>query len=143
MGTRSLPDEAAGMEFTRPKGGTEMQGKSTFTARVAHWSATHRKRAIWGWLGLVVALMALIMGGQVVKQKDISRADSFSGESHQAERALTDAGLRPNEEVAFIHSDESVATDAGFESVVDETAARLESTKYVTNVVTPAQGGGA
>ncbi len=74
------------------------------TERIARWSATHRKRAIWGWLGLVFALLVLIMGAQVVEQKDISTVDSFSGESQQAERALTDAGLRPNEEVALIQS---------------------------------------
>ena len=69
--------------------------RPNFTARIARWSATHRKRAIWGWLGLVVALVALIMGGQVIEQKQISTVDSFSRESQQAERALTDAGLAP------------------------------------------------
>jgi RND superfamily putative drug exporter len=143
MGTRPPQGEAAGMEFTRLNGGDDMHGKSSFTARIAQWSATHRKWAIWGWLGLVFALVALIMGGQVVKQKDISKVDSFSGESQQAERALTDAGLRPNEEVAFIHSDDSAATDPQFKSLVDRTAAKLSATKYVTNVATPAEGGGA
>jgi RND superfamily putative drug exporter len=117
--------------------------KNNLTGRIAQWSATHRKRAIWGWLGLVFALLALIMGGQVVKQKDISAVDSFSGESQQAERALTDAGLRPNEEVVLIQSDELEATDARFEQMVDRTAAELKATEYVTNIATPAQGGGA
>ncbi|MGZ5359407.1 MAG: MMPL family transporter [Solirubrobacterales bacterium] len=134
------------MESTRPDGGSIMERRritSNFTSRLARWSATHRKRAIWGWLGLVFALVALIMGGKVVEQKDISTVDSFSGQSQQAERALTDAGLRPNEEVAFIHSDESVATAPEFEATVDRVAAELEATKYVSNVVTPADGGGA
>jgi uncharacterized membrane protein YdfJ with MMPL/SSD domain len=117
--------------------------KSNFTSRIARFSATHRKRVIWGWLGLVFALVALIMGGKVVEQKDISAVDSFSRESQQAERALTDAGLRPNEEVAFIRSSESVATDPEFDALVDRTAAELESAKYVRNVSAPADGGGA
>ena len=120
-----------------------MQGKANITERAARWSATHRKTAIWGWLGIVFTLMVLIMGMGVVEQKDISAVDSFSRESQQAERALTDAGLRPNEEVVMIQSDESVATDPEFESMVRRTAAELEQTKYVTNVATPAQGGGA
>ena len=121
-----------------------MQGtKTNFTGRIAQWSATHRKRAIWGWLGLVFALVALIMGGQVVEQKDISAVDSFSRESHQAERALTDAGLRPNEEVALIQSETLTADDPEFESMVEHTAAELEKTKHVTHVATPAEGGGA
>ena len=79
-----------------------MQGKANITERAARWSATHRKTAIWGWLGIVFTLIALIMGMGVVEQKDISAVDSFSRESQQAERALTDAGLRPNEEVVMI-----------------------------------------
>ena len=121
----------------------EQRTKHNLTSRVARWSATHRKRAIWGWLGLVFAVMALIMGGKVVEQKDISAVDSFSRESQQAERALTGAGLRPNEEVAFIRSDEAVATDPEYQSLVERTATELESTKYVENVATPADGGGA
>jgi uncharacterized membrane protein YdfJ with MMPL/SSD domain len=111
--------------------------------RAARWSATHRKRAIWGWLGLVFALLVVILGAQVVEQKDISTVDQFSGESQQAERALTDAGLRPNEEVVMIQSEDLSATDSEFEQVVGQTAAELKATKHVTNVVTPAEGGGA
>ena len=113
------------------------------TERAARWSATHRKRAIWGWLGFVFALLVLIMGAQVVKQKDISTVDSFSGESQQAERALTDAGLRPTEEVVLIQSKDSTATDPEFEALVGRTASELKATKHVTNVATPFEGGGA
>src|SRR5262245_33442350 len=142
-GNEAASRRSSPKQFTRLKGADMYRTKTNLTGRVAQWSATHRKRAIWGWLGLVFALMALIMGGQVVKQKDISRVDSFSGESQQAERALRDAGLRPDEALAVIHSDDRVATDSEFASVVDSTASELGSTKYVTNVVTPAQGGGA
>ena len=31
-----------------------MQGKANITERAARWSATHRKTAIWGWLGIVL-----------------------------------------------------------------------------------------
>src|SRR5262245_56754830 len=142
-GNEAASRRSSPKQFTRLKGADMYRTKTNLTGRVAQWSATHRKRAIWGWLGLVFALLALVMGGQVVKQKDMSQADSFSGESRQAERALTDSGLRPNEEVAFIHSDDAVATDPEFSSMVDATAAKLDSTRYVTNVATPAQGGGA
>ncbi len=85
-----------------------MQPGRNIAARAAHWSANHRKTAIWGWLAFVFVVVALIMGAQVVEQKDISTVDSFSGESQQAERALTDAGLRPNEEVVLIQNEQIV-----------------------------------
>ena len=120
-----------------------MQGKTNIAERAARWSATHRKTAIWGWLAFVFTVIALIMGAQLVEQKDISAVDNFSGESQQAERALTDAGLRPNEEAVMIQSETLTATDPEFERLVDGTAAKLEKTKHVVNVSTPAQGGGA
>ena len=64
--------------------------------------------AIWGWLAFVFVMVGVVMGAQVVEQKEISTVDTFSGESQQAERALTDAGLRPNEEIALIQSEESI-----------------------------------
>ena len=54
-----------------------MQGKTNLASRAARWSATHRKRAIWGWLGLVVALLAVFMGAQALEQKQITRVDTF------------------------------------------------------------------
>ena len=119
-----------------------MQRRTNIAARAAHWSANHRKRAIWGWLAFVFTAVALIMGAQVVEQKDISAVDSFSGESQQAERALTDAGLRPNEEVVLIQSKRVSASDAAFRAVVQETADKLRATEHVTNVATPFDGDG-
>jgi uncharacterized membrane protein YdfJ with MMPL/SSD domain len=116
---------------------------SNLTSRVARWSATNRKKAIWGWLGFVLAVLALIMGGKLVETKQVSTVDSFSGESQQAERALTDAGLRPNEEVVLIQSKTLTADDPEFESLIGRTAVELKGTKHVTNVATPAEGGGA
>ena len=117
--------------------------RMNITERAARWSATHRKRAIWGWLGFVVALLVLIMGAQVVEQKDIATVDTFSGESQQAERALTDAGLRPTEEVAMIQSKDLTATDPEFQQVVGQTTAELKATEHVANVKSPVDGGGA
>ena len=124
MKTRVIQDSPspASTRARRDLASPRLQTAMNVAGRMGRWSATHRKRAIWGWLGLVFALLVLIMGAQVVKQKDISTVDSFSGESQQAERALTDAGLRPNEEVAMIQSEDLTATDPEFERLVDADA---------------------
>ena len=103
-----------------PSGPTDVRlPRRNIAARAAHWSANHRKLAIWGWLGIVVLLFAIFLGGEALEQKEIERVDTFSGESQQAERALTDAGLRPTEEVALIQSKDSTATDPAFRALVD------------------------
>jgi uncharacterized membrane protein YdfJ with MMPL/SSD domain len=117
--------------------------RRNIAARAAQWSSNHRKLAIWGWLATVVALVAVFLGSGLVERQDISTVDAFSGESHQAERALTDAGLRPTEEVLLIQSDSVGARDPAFEAVVARSAAALRETPHVENVATPSQGGGA
>src|SRR3954454_2610110 len=59
--------------------------KRNLAARAGHWSATHRKTAIFGWLGFVVVAFMI---GNAVTQQVIHGADQFSGESGRAETAL-------------------------------------------------------
>jgi uncharacterized membrane protein YdfJ with MMPL/SSD domain len=119
-----------------------MQRKN-IAARAAQWSSSHRKLAIWGWLATVFVLFGVFLGGEMVERKEVSAVDSFSGESRQAERALTDAGLRPTEEVLLIQSDSATADGPAFQAIVERSAAELRQTAHVANVGTPAEGGGA
>src|SRR4051812_4378670 len=116
--------------------------KTNLAARAAEWSAAHRKLAIWGWLGAVFLLLAVILGGQLVKQNQIAAVDNFNGESHQAERALTDSGLRPTEEVALLQNRDVTVNDPAFKATIAETATKLRATEHVQNVSTPFDGGG-
>src|SRR3954452_22747650 len=75
--------------------------KRNLAARAGYWSATHRKAAIFGWLGFVVLAF---MVGNAVTPKEIHGADDFSGESARAEHALYGAGLRPNDENVLVQS---------------------------------------
>ena len=49
---------------------------------MGHWSATHRKTAIFGWLGFVIAAFAI--GTFVVTQQQIVYETSQPGESGRA-----------------------------------------------------------
>ena len=108
--------------------------------RMAHWSGRHRKKAILGWFAFV--LVTFYVGSNVIVQKDISPVDQFSGESHDAEQALEDAGMRPTEEVVFVQSDELTVEDPEFQAAVEDASSRLSQIRYVENVESPLTGDG-
>jgi uncharacterized membrane protein YdfJ with MMPL/SSD domain len=111
-----------------------------FVSRIAEWSATHRKLAIWGWLAFVV--LAVAIGGSL-GTKTLSNADQYTGESARAERVLAKADLVPNSEIVLIQSETSSFSDPEFQSVVAEVTQGLKSTDNVVNIASPTSGGGA
>jgi uncharacterized membrane protein YdfJ with MMPL/SSD domain len=115
--------------------------KHTFNvaARMAHWSARHRKKAIWGWLAFVVVVF---MAGNLIGTTQISDLDQTSGESHKAEVALDRAGLRPVEEVVFIQSDTLTVKDPQFQAAVKDAMGSLSKVPYVENLTSPLAEGG-
>ena len=46
-----------------------MSSRRNLAAQMGHWSATHRKKAIWGWLGFVVLAFAI---GQAIGMKSLT-----------------------------------------------------------------------
>ena len=113
---------------------------SGLAARAAHWSAEHRKLAIWGWIAFVVVAVFV---GNAVGQKEIHGADFFNGESHDAEEALYDAGMRPNDELVIIQSESLTIEDPEFQAAVEQTVEELSGAQYVENVKSPLDGGGS
>ncbi|HUC00260.1 MAG TPA: MMPL family transporter [Solirubrobacterales bacterium] len=116
-----------------------MQPKTNIAARAARWSATHRKLAIFGWLAFVV--VSVFVGG-AVGQRELTDAEAVSGQSGKAEVALEGAKLNPNSEVVLIQSKEMEASDPEFEAAVADTTSRLQALSSVTEVSSPADGGG-
>jgi uncharacterized membrane protein YdfJ with MMPL/SSD domain len=108
-------------------------------ARMAHWSAGHRKTAIFGWLAFVVVTFIV---GINVGTKALSDLDTYSGEAREAEVALDRAGLRPVEEVVFIQSDELTLKDPQFRAAVEDVTGRVAELRYVENVTSPLTGDG-
>jgi uncharacterized membrane protein YdfJ with MMPL/SSD domain len=105
--------------------------------RAAHWSAEHRKAAIFGWLAFVV--VAVVLGNAVGKNM-IQDADLYSGEARRAEQTLYAAGMRPNDEHLLIQSQKLTVNDAEFKAAIEDAAARLSRTEDVRNVVSPLTG---
>ena len=115
-----------------------MQESRNLAARAARWSAQHRKKAIFGWLAF--ALVAFVVGMNLVGQKDIADVDQFSGESGRAEKALDRAGLRPVEEVVFVQSDKLTVEDPEFRAAVEDVTGSVSGLQYVKNVQSPLTG---
>jgi uncharacterized membrane protein YdfJ with MMPL/SSD domain len=111
--------------------------RRNLASRAAHWSATHRKTAIFGWLGFVVVA---VMAGSAVGQNQIQEADMFAGEAGDAEEALYGSGLRPNSENVHIQSETLTVEDPGFRSAIEQTVRGLSGAEDVENVESPLAG---
>jgi putative drug exporter of the RND superfamily len=104
-------------------------------ARLGGWSAEHRKKAVLGWLLLVI--IAIAAGN--VGAKELSAADLTSGDSQRAERALDEAGFeRPaTEQVLIQGKDGSTIRTADARRVARDIVAAVQATGRVESVRSP------
>jgi len=109
--------------------------------RCARWSSTHWKTAVVGWLALVVALMWL---GGAVGMRQITNAESSSGQSAVAERILAGAGFDDQaQESVLVQSPSARASDPAFRAVLAEVRDRLARLRHVERVQSPLDAGGS
>jgi uncharacterized membrane protein YdfJ with MMPL/SSD domain len=123
---------------SNPNRRTLMQQSRNITARVGRWSAQHRKKAIFGWLAFVV--VSLIVGFNVLPQKEISSRASGPGESGQAAKALDGAFPDKSTEQVLVQSKKLKTGDTQFKAAVADVTRRLHDTKGVAHVVGPYGG---
>ena len=114
----------------------------TLAARIGRWGATHRKLAIWGWLGLIVVLFAVVMNAQLIETQRLTTSEQVAGEAGQAERTLDDAGLNPTEEIVLIENRDLTVDDPAFAAVIAETESSLKGVAHVENVRSPSDPDG-
>jgi len=101
---------------TTPHTPTQDSGGDGIAARAGRWSAAHRKKAIFGWLALVI--IALFAGSSVGLHEP-APAKQYDGESRQAEQILADAGYRePAGEMVLVQSKTKNASDPAFRDAV-------------------------
>jgi RND superfamily putative drug exporter len=106
-----------------------------FAARAGHWSATHKRAAIFGWIAFVV--IAIVVGG-AVGQKEMKDSEQLVGESSAAMAAIEERG--PDETVSesvLIESDSADASDPAFRSVIEDVQARVAALPDVLEVSSP------
>jgi uncharacterized membrane protein YdfJ with MMPL/SSD domain len=110
---------------------------NTFAARMGRWSASHRKTAVFGWLGFVV--LAFVIGA-MAGTKNIDPDTSMPGESGRAERILKDDFAQPARESVLVESDELTAGNAAFRAAVTDVVRTLERSPLTTDVRSPLDG---
>src|SRR3954447_20209587 len=101
---------------------------------MGRWSAQHRKKAIWGWLVLVV--LAFAIGGAVGTETQTA-AQSGVGESGDAARTIDNSFPKHQVEQVLIQSENLAATDPSFRKVVDSTQHRLSAVPYTQAFESP------
>jgi RND superfamily putative drug exporter len=103
--------------------------------RAARWSITHRRRAIAGWLALMV--LALGIGG-AFGTKQLGITEKGVGESGRAERTLNKAGFAsPAYERVLVRGDGLTAADRALRATAADVAARVDRLPQVGQVRPP------
>jgi uncharacterized membrane protein YdfJ with MMPL/SSD domain len=113
--------------------------RTTFTARAAHWSATHRKIAVLGWLAFVVVAYAIGNAAGTVNLRD---EDWGNGESRAANQTL--AQQFPRERAAeqvLIQSRSGKLRPAAERAAVGDVVARLSRLPAVAHLESPLAAG--
>ncbi len=103
-------------------------------ARAGHWSASHRKLAIWGWVALLVVA---IFVGNSIPAKQLTDTDKAVGESGRAQVTLDKAFPQPASEMVLVHSDKKTYDDAGFHAASDDLVKSLRDLGVVATVTDP------
>jgi RND superfamily putative drug exporter len=103
-------------------------------ARAGHWSANHRKTAIWGWLAFVLVALAL---GSAAGMKTISDSDNGNGESGRAEKTAARAFPQDASESVLVQSRTLKASSPQFRAVLGDVKKRLVATGVARRVGAP------
>jgi uncharacterized membrane protein YdfJ with MMPL/SSD domain len=103
-------------------------------ARMARWSARHRKKAIFGWLALAVGFFAISLASPM---KQIVYETSQPGESGRAEEILYEDFKQPAGESILIQNDSLRATAPAFQAVVRDVIAESSKLDAVAKVESP------
>ena len=110
-------------------------------ARMGHWSASHRKLAIFGWLAFVVAAIVI---GTAVGTKTIDQNNGTSvGPSHRADQILKQAGFSqsgPLTEIAVVQSEHLTIASPAYQAAIADVARSVAPMANVHNLRWPHDG---
>jgi uncharacterized membrane protein YdfJ with MMPL/SSD domain len=108
---------------------------TNIAARMARWSAHHRKIAIFGWLGCVIVIFAI--GNFALGQKQIVFETSGPGESGRADKILYEDFKQPAGESVLVQSETLTASDPAFRATVQAVITGVSNLDAVAKVESP------
>jgi uncharacterized membrane protein YdfJ with MMPL/SSD domain len=139
MKTRVIQDEPEPKTHRTPIDlcSDQMQRAMNVAGRMGHWSASHWKTAVFGWLACVVVFF--FFGGQVIGLKQIDLNDAGVGQSHKADQILKKAfpERAPQREYVLVQSTSRTADDPAFRSTVADVIGSVKSSPAITNLDSP------
>lgn len=109
-------------------------GRRNLAARMARWSAQHRRKAIFGWLAASIALFGVFL---VVPTENIVFETAGPGESGRADEIIYEDFEQPASETVIIDSSSVTADDPEFRAVVEDVVAELSPLDELTSVQSP------
>jgi uncharacterized membrane protein YdfJ with MMPL/SSD domain len=109
-------------------------------ARMGHWSATHKKTAIFGWLGFVACMFVI---GNIVGTKQLDPKTSGSGESGRADTILADHFKQPQGDSVLIQSTSTTVADPAFRAAIADVTRSVSGLAQVKETRSPLTPGNA
>jgi RND superfamily putative drug exporter len=145
MKTRVIQDDPQPTGHKKPMDvcSEQMQKAMNIAGRMGHWSATHWKTAVFGWLACVVLFFAF--GNLALGYKQIDINDAGVGQSHRADQILKKAfpERAPQTEFVLVQSATRTADDPAFRSTVTDVIGSVESSPAIKNLDSPYDRGNA
>jgi uncharacterized membrane protein YdfJ with MMPL/SSD domain len=132
---------------TRPGTAASSNRATHLAARMGHWSSTHWKTAVFGWLAFVIGALVL---GTMVGTTLIDKSDASVGESHRADQIIKDAGftidakgksIDEQSELVLVQSKTLTVEDPAFRVAVADVTKTLAGFPQVTQLTSPPLNG--
>jgi RND superfamily putative drug exporter len=106
-----------------------------FTARAARWSAAHRKAAVLGWLGFVIAAFMI---GHAAGMVTLKSSEVGNGQSRLADQTLAQQFPRQRaSETVLFESRTGTLASSDYRAAVGELVARFSRTPSVAAIKSP------
>src|SRR6185437_14659118 len=113
---------------------------TNLAARMGHWSATHKKTAIFGWLAFVACMF---MVGNIVGTKQLDPKTSGAGESGHADSVLAKQFKQPQGDSVLFQSTKMTVDEPAFRAAIADVTRSVSGLEQVKKTTSPLSPGNA